>query len=95
MVNQLLAHIGSTLFELIEYLKGKDILIQAYTPFGHGEMFKNEELKEIAGKYNVKAVQLSLKYLLQLGLAPLPKSTKLENKKNNTELEFNISEEDM
>lgn len=92
MVNQLLAHIGSVPFELIEYLKEQDILIQAYSPFGHGDIFKNEKLKIIAGKYNVSVAQLSLKYLLQLGLAPLPKSTKL---KPNTRFEGILILEDL
>src|SRR5215470_10527108 len=36
MVNQILAHISNTPIELIEYNKNNNILVEAYSPFGHG-----------------------------------------------------------
>ena len=47
MVNQVLAHITNTPKELIEYCQEKGVLIEAYSPFGHGELFKNEEIKTL------------------------------------------------
>src|SRR3954449_3926428 len=41
MANQILAHISKTPLELIEYSKENAILVEAYSPFGHGELFKN------------------------------------------------------
>jgi diketogulonate reductase-like aldo/keto reductase len=43
MVNQILAPISNTAKELIKYCQEKDILVEAYSPFGHGELFKNLE----------------------------------------------------
>lgn len=94
-VNQILVHISNTPERLIEYCQGKDILAEAYSPFGHGELFKNEEIKTIAGKYNVSVSQLAVRYCLQLGLLPLPKTANPEHMKTNAAVDFVILEEDM
>lgn len=95
MVNQILAHISNTPKELIKYCQDKDILVEAYSPFGHGELFKNQEMKAIAYKYNVSLSQLAIRYCLQLDLLPLPKTANPQHMKTNAEVDFNISEEDM
>lgn len=95
MVNQVLAHISNTPFELIEYCHNNDLLVEAYSPIGHGELLKNQEIKKIADKYSVSIPQLSIRYDLQLGLLPLPKTANPKHMKNNAEVDFVISEEDM
>ena len=95
MVNQVLAHITNTPKELIEYCQEKGVLIEAYSPFGHGELFKNEEIKTFADKYTVSVSQLAIRYCLQLDLLPLPKTANQEHMKSNAEVDFVISEEDM
>ena len=49
----------------------------------------------IAQKYDVSVPQLSLRYDLQLGVLPLPRSTNPEHIRQNAELDFVISQEDM
>ena len=95
MVNQILAHISNTPLDLIEYAQNKDILVEAYSPIGHGELFKNQEIVAMAEKYNVSVPQLSIRYDLQLGLLPLPKASTPAHMKNNVEVDFEISAEDM
>jgi len=95
MVNQILAHISNTPIELIEYNKNNNILVEAYSPFGHGELFKNEEVKSIAEKYRVSVSQLAIRYCLQLDMLPLPKTANPEHMRANTEVDFAISEKDM
>ena len=95
MVNQILAHISNTPKELIKYCQDNGILVEAYSPFGHGELFKNEEVKRIAAKYNVSVSQLAIRYCLQLDLLPLPKTANPEHMKTNAEVDFAIAEEDM
>nr|WP_288143231.1 hypothetical protein [Priestia megaterium] len=53
MVNQILAHVSNTPFELIEYTQSKGILVEAYSPIAHGEMLKNQEITALAEKYGV------------------------------------------
>ena len=95
MVNQILAHISNTPAELIKYNQEKGILVEAYSPIAHGELLKNKEVMRIAEKYNVSIPQLSIRYLLQLGLLPLPKTANPGHMKNNADVDFIISEEDM
>ncbi|WP_175402787.1 aldo/keto reductase [Mangrovivirga cuniculi] len=95
MVNQILAHIGNTPKELIQHCKDNDILVEAYSPIGHGELFNIDEVESMANKYNVSVPQLGIRYDLQLGLLPLPKSSNPDHIKSNAEVDFEISDEDM
>lgn len=95
VVNQLLAHITNTPFSLIDYCKGQDILVEAYSPIAHGEALKNPAITDMAKKYGATAAQLCIKYVQQLGLVALPKTASPAHMKENAELGFTISEEDM
>ncbi|WP_159612351.1 aldo/keto reductase [Glutamicibacter sp. JC586] len=94
-VNQILLHAGNTPTELLDYCKQQDILIQAYSPMGHGEILGNAEITEMAHKYGVSVPQLCIKYTLQLGTVSLPKTANPEHMKANSELDFEISDHDM
>lgn len=94
-VNQILAHIGKTPTELIEYAKANDILTEAYSPIGHGVLLEHDKVNEIAEKYEVSVPQLAIRYTLQLGLLPLPKTANPDHMKSNAKVDFEISEEDM
>lgn len=94
-VNQILAHISNTPFDLIEYVQSKDILVEAYSPFGHGEILKTQQIADMAGRYGVGVPQLAIRYLLQLGLLPLPKTVTPAHMRANAEVDFTISNADM
>lgn len=95
MVNQILTHISNTPFDLINYCQQKNILVEAYSPIAHGELLKNQEVMKIAEKYNVSVPQLAIRYCLELGLLPLPKTANPKNMKTNADVDFAISAEDM
>lgn len=95
MANQVLAHISNTPKELIQYCKDNGILVEAYSPIGHGELFKNEDIAAMAEKYKVSVPQLCIRYDLQLGLLPLPKTANPKHMKDNAGVDFEISEGDM
>jgi diketogulonate reductase-like aldo/keto reductase len=95
MVNQILAHISNTPKELIQYSQEQGILVEAYSPIGHGELLKNQEVAAIAKRYNVSVAQLGIRYCLELGMLPLPKTANPEHMKTNAAVDFVISKEDM
>ena len=95
MVNQLLVHIGNTPAALIKYCEEKNILVEAYSPVAHGEIMRHPEVAVMAGKYGVTIPQLCIRYDLQLGTLPLPKTANPEHMRENAELDFEISEQDM
>ena len=95
MVNQLLAHITNTPFELIDYCREQNIVVEAYSPVAHGEALKNQEIVQMAEKYSVSPARLCMKYDLQLGLVVLPKTENPLHMKENADMDFVISDEDM
>ncbi len=95
MVNQVLCHISNSPLELIDHCTGKGIVMEAYSPVAHGEALKNAAIAEFAEKYNVSIAQLCIRYDIQLGMIVLPKTANPEHMKENAEVDFVISEEDM
>lgn len=94
-VNQILAHISNTPFDLIRYCESKNILLEAYSPIAHGKALENKLIAKMAEKYSVSIPQLCINYDLQLGMVVLPKTDNPEHMKSNTDLDFTISNEDM
>ena len=95
MVNQILTHITNTPLELINFCREHGILCEAYSPIAHGEALKNRLILSVAEKYSVTPAQLCVRYALQLGMVVLPKTSNLDHMKNNADIEFEISAEDM
>ena len=95
MVNQILVHISNTPFSLIEYCQQNEILVEAYSPVAHGELMKNEDVFQMAAKFGVSVPQLSIRYCVELGLLPLPKTANPLHMKNNADVDFIISSEDL
>ena len=95
MVNQILLHISNTPIEIVEYCQANDIAVEAYSPIGHGEILKNEDIAAMAAKYGVTVPQLCIRYTLQLGTISLPKTGNPAHMKSNAEVDFEISAEDM
>ena len=95
VANQILAHISNTPKELITYCDSNDILVEAYSPMGHGVALSNPQIKEMSDKYHVSVSQLCIRYCLQLGMVAIPKTANPEHMKNNADVGFNISSEDI
>lgn len=95
MVNQILLHISNTPIELVEYCQKNGIAVEAYSHIAHGEILNQPEIKAIADKYGVTVPQLCIRYTLQLGAISLPKTANPEHMKSNSEVNFEISAEDM
>ncbi len=95
MINQILTHITNTPLELIEYCHSLGMVVEAYSPVAHGEMLKNEAIAAMARKYGVSIAQLCIRYCWQMNMVVLPKSTNPEHMRENADLDFVISDEDM
>ncbi|MEJ2645043.1 MAG: aldo/keto reductase [Gammaproteobacteria bacterium] len=95
LANQVLAHVTNVPEELIRYSQEKGMLVEAYSPMGHGQLLKNEQLLKMAQQYGVSLPQLCIRYTLQMGLLPLPKTANPQHMKSNAALDFVISDADM
>jgi diketogulonate reductase-like aldo/keto reductase len=94
-VNQILTHVGNTPFDLIDYSRSQGLLVEAYSPVAHGAVLNSADLRTMAKRYGVSVAQLCIRYCLQLGLLPLPKTTSLAHMRDNAAVDFQISEADM
>ena len=95
VVNQVLAHVGNTPFEVIDFCQSQGILVEAYSPMGHGEILRHPAVVEIAERYGVTVPQLCIRYTLQLGAVSLPKTANPAHMRSNAELDFVISDDDL
>ena len=96
MVNQIEFHPGMLQKEIVEFCKKHNILVEAWAPFSNGQVLKNPVLKEIADKYEKTVAQLTLRWIIQKGIVPLPKSVTPERIKSNLEVfDFEISAQDV
>ncbi len=79
-------------------MKKYGIQIESWGPFAEGKngMFTNEILKTIGGHYGKTAAQTALRFLVQSGVAVIPKSVKKERMKENFNVfDFSLSEDEM
>lgn len=95
MVNQIQVHVGNVPAELIDFCKANDMVVMAYAPNATGGLINNDEIKKVADKYGVTTPQICIRFDLQLGLIPLPKTVHEEYMKVNADIDFEISDEDM
>lgn len=94
-VNQIRFYIGNTQEPIWEYCRQKGILVEAYSPLATGKILEIKEIAEIAERCGVSLAQLCIRYCLQRGTLPLPKSITPSRIADNFKLDFEISESDM
>ncbi len=96
MVNQIEFHPGFMQAETVEFCKKNGVLVEAWSPLGTGRLLSNETLKAIAEKYNKSVAQLCIRWCLQNGTLPLPKSVTPSRIVENTNVfDFDIEAKDM
>ena len=96
MVNQLEFHPGYTQMDNVTWMQNNGVLVEAWSPLGSGAVLQNGTLAAVAAKYNRSVAQLCVRFALQLGVLPLPKSTALERMAANADVfGFEIAPEDM
>ncbi len=96
MVNQIRLCPGNTQDSLVEYCREKGMLLEAYSPLGVGQVFEVEEMKELAKKYNRSIAQICIRWSLERGYLPLPKSVTPSRIKENLEVfDFELEKDDI
>lgn len=94
MVNQIEYHPGYLQPEVTKYCQAHNIVVQAWSPLGRQRVLKLEELEEIAKKTGKSTAQICLRFELQNGILPLPKSAHFERMKANLDVfDFELDEQ--
>lgn len=96
MVNQIKLCPGETQDENAAYCRARGMLLEAYSPLGGGRIFEVQEMKGIAAKYGRTVSQVCLRWCLQMGWLPLPKSvTPARIRENAGIFDFKLDEGDV
>ena len=96
MVNQIEIHPGQNQNEVVDFCRQHHIAVEAWSPLGTGRLLQNETLADIAAKYNKSVAQLCIRWSLQNGFIPLPKSITPERIRQNFDVfDFEILKNDM
>lgn len=95
MVNQIRYFIGNTQGEVVDFCRGEDIQVTAYSPLATGKILHHPDIRAVAERYGKSIAQICIRYVIQKGLAPLPKSTQPGRIRENAEVDFEITLADM
>ncbi|KAF5322694.1 hypothetical protein D9619_001555 [Psilocybe cf. subviscida] len=80
---------------IVEYCRKHNIVVQAYCPIIRGDM-GDPVIQEIAKKHKLDPAQILIRWSLQSGYVPLPKSATPSRIRSNADLYgFELDEEDM
>ncbi|OCH95439.1 Aldo/keto reductase [Obba rivulosa] len=94
-VNQIELHPFCQQGPIVDYCKKNGIAVQAYCPLIRGQ-FDNLILQEVAKKYKKDVAQILVRWSLQHGFGPLPKSSNADRVVSNADVyNFEIGAEDM
>jgi diketogulonate reductase-like aldo/keto reductase len=97
-VNQIETHPFNQQIETQKFLKENRVQIESWGPFAEGRnnIFKNEVLLSIAGKYNKTVAQVILRWMIQRDVVVIPKSVHKERIVENFKVfDFELKKEDM
>ena len=97
-MNQIETHPFCQQIETQKFLKENNVQIRSWGPFAEGKnnIFQNEILLSIAGKYTKSVAQVILRWLTQRGVVVIPKSVRKERIIENFNIfDFELSPEDM
>ncbi len=95
-VNQLEFHPGYMQKAAVDFSQRLGIQVEAWSPIGRARVLQEPILAELAFKYEVSAAQICIRFALQCGVLPLPKSSSPDRMRQNLEVfDFQIEDDDM
>jgi 2,5-diketo-D-gluconate reductase A len=97
-VNQIETHPFNQQIETQKFLQANQVQIESWGPFAEGKhnIFENDVLLSIAGKYRKTVAQVILRWLTQRGVVAIPKSVRKERMSENFNIfDFELSPADM
>jgi 2,5-diketo-D-gluconate reductase A len=97
-VNQIETHVFNQQIEAQKFLQEQSVQMECWAPFAEGrnDMFQNEVLRSIGGKYGKTIAQVIVRWLTQRGIVAIPKSSRKERIiENSNVFDFQLSAEDL
>ncbi|KAK6386912.1 hypothetical protein LTS17_000176 [Exophiala oligosperma] len=82
--------------DIVEWAKGRNVVVEAYCPIVRGERAEEPVLKSLSKKHGKTWAQVLLRWSLQKGYVPLPKSVTPTRIEQNADIyDFELDQEDM
>ncbi|KAF5859272.1 hypothetical protein ETB97_003133 [Aspergillus alliaceus] len=82
--------------DIVDWLKKRNVVVEAYSPLVQATRMKEPVLQSLVKKHNKTPAQILIRWSLQKGYVPLPKSVTDSRIIENTQVfDFELSEEDM
>lgn len=96
MVNQLEFHPGYVQWPAVRFCQHYGILVEAWSPLGRGRVLQEELLGRIGKRYGKTPAQICIRFALQCGVLPLPKSCDAQRMvQNRAVFDFSLTEEEV
>lgn len=96
VINQVELHPYFQQKDLREFCKQHDIVVEAWSPLGRGQVLDDPVLAEIGKKYGKTPAQVTLRWHLQNDIVIIPKSVTPSRIKENADIfDFELTAEDM
>jgi diketogulonate reductase-like aldo/keto reductase len=93
--NQIRWFVGNTQDATTAYCRERNILVEGYSPLATGELLDDADIARIAERLGRSVAQVSIRYLLEKDVLPLPKSTTPSRIRENADVDFSLSAEDL
>lgn len=95
-VNQVELHVYLQQPELLAYCQSHDIAVEAYSPLAHAHGLDQSVLESVARKYGKTPAQIMIRWCLEVGAIPLPKSVNPRRIRENIDVfDFSLDAADM
>ena len=96
MVDQVEFHPGYIQRNVLDYCRENGIVVEAWSPLGSGRLLADPLVNEIGAAHGKSAAQTCVRYALQHGIVPLPKSVTPERIAANADVfDFALTDADM
>ncbi|WP_297995283.1 aldo/keto reductase [uncultured Clostridium sp.] len=96
MVNQIEVHPCFSQKEIVNYCNNYKIQVIGWSPIMKGQLLEVPLMIDLAEKYNKTIAQIALRWHIQKGIIPIPKSSHYGRIADNIDIfNFELSEEDM
>ncbi|MBR6733912.1 MAG: aldo/keto reductase [Kiritimatiellae bacterium] len=96
MVDQMEFHPGYIQRNVLDYCRENGIVVEAWSPLGSGRLLADPLVNEIGAAHGKSAAQTCVRYALQHGIVPLPKSVTPERIAANADVfDFALTDAEM
>ncbi|WP_017343804.1 aldo/keto reductase [Halorubrum sp. T3] len=93
-VNQIEFHPWLQRPDLVDYCRETDTVVEAAAPLARTDVFGDEVVAELAEKYDKHPAQVVIRWAVDRGVVPLPRSSTPDHVRANAEMDWELDDAD-